>query len=120
MKAGKSAWVFFPTAASAIILNTNSLSYQINQLLTGHCRLKAYQYRFKHVSSPFCSCLSEEETVEHFVLRCPNNFSIHREPLIRRVLQLKLNWPPKLYVFTQSKLLLQALNVFTVKTQRLN
>ncbi len=87
--------LFIPSVDSAKILNSNTLSYQTNQLLSGHCRLNAYQYRFKHVSSPFCSCLTEEETVEHFILRCPN-FSIHREPLIRSVLQLKLTWPPRL------------------------
>ncbi len=109
MKAGKSARAFFPSVDSAKILNSNTLSFSTttNQLLSGHCRSNAYQYRFKHVSSPFCS------------YRRRNNFSIHREPLIS-VLHLKLTWPPKLYVFALSRLLLQALNVFTVKTQRLN
>jgi hypothetical protein len=110
---------FFPSVNRAKILNTCTLAYQTNQLLSGHCRLNGYQYRFKHVSSPLCCCLTEEETVEHFIFICPN-FSIHREPLIRTALKLKLTWPPNLHVFTQSKVLLQALNAFTLKTQRLN
>ena len=117
--AGKSTRAFFPSVNSAKILNTFTLAYQNNQLLSGHCRLNGYQYRFKHISSPLCCGLTDEETVEHFILICPN-FSIHREPLTRTAFELKLTWPPNLHVFTQSKVLLQALNAFTIKTQRLN
>jgi hypothetical protein len=97
-KSRKVSASLFSLSGQCKILNTNSLSYQTNQLLTWHCQLNAYQYRFKYVSSPIYSCFSDDETVEHFILRCPN-FSLHREPLIRSVLHLKFTWPPKLYFF---------------------
>lgn len=99
---------------------TPTLSYQTNILLTAHCRLNAYQYRIKHVSSPLCSCLSEGESVEHFILRLPNFSSHQHEPLFCSVPRYRLTWPPELYVSIQSKQLLRALNVFMVKTHRLN
>lgn len=119
LKSGTSTRSFFPSIASSKILNTLTLSYQTYQLLTGHCRLNAYQYRFKHISSPLCSCLSEIESIDHFLLRCPI-FSTHRVPLIHSVLSLNRIWPPDLHVLTQSKQLLIALNNFTVDTNRLN
>ncbi|EFX65970.1 hypothetical protein DAPPUDRAFT_332667 [Daphnia pulex] len=48
--AGKSTRAFFPSVNRAKILNTCTLAYQTNQLLSGHCRLNGYQYRFQHVS----------------------------------------------------------------------
>jgi hypothetical protein len=36
---------FFPSVNRAKILNTCTLAYQTNQLLSGHCRLNGYQYR---------------------------------------------------------------------------
>ena len=43
--AGKSTRAFFPSVNRAKILNTCTLAYQTNQLLSGHCRLNGYQYR---------------------------------------------------------------------------
>jgi hypothetical protein len=74
---------------------------------------------FKHISSPLCSCLSEIESIDHFLLRCLI-FSTHRVPLIHSVLSLNRICPLDLHVLTQSKQLLIALNYFTVDTNRLN
>lgn len=116
--AGKSTRAFFPSVNRAKILNTCTLAYQTNQLLSGHCRLNGYQYRLtRFLSVVLLSYRRENRRTFYFHM---SNFSIHRETLIRTALKLKLTWPPNLHVFTQSKVLLQALNAFTLKTQRLN
>ena len=71
-------------------LTTIFLCYQ---LLTGHCQLNSYQYRFRHISSTLCSCLSENKSIDHFLLRCPI-FTAHQGPFIHRVLYLNKTWPP--------------------------
>jgi hypothetical protein len=71
-------------------LTTAFLCYQ---LLTGHCQLNSYQCRFRHISSPLCSCLSENESIDHFIIRCPL-FTSHQRPLIHGVLYLNKTWLP--------------------------
>lgn len=41
------------------------------RLRFGHCRLAASTCRWSPPSSRICSCESEEETVAHYLLRCP-------------------------------------------------
>jgi len=42
------------------------------QLRTGHVPLQAYLHRFKKAESPTCpGCGGEDETVEHYLRRCP-------------------------------------------------
>ncbi|KAG7086882.1 hypothetical protein E1B28_002802 [Marasmius oreades] len=44
----------------------------LTQLLTGHIGLNHYLHRFNIAESPTCPCCKEsEETVVHFLLRCP-------------------------------------------------
>jgi len=45
---------------------------QIVQLRTGHCGLNKYLHRFGKRHSPYCSCGYAKETVDHFLLECPN------------------------------------------------
>jgi hypothetical protein len=51
---------------------------------TGHCGLNKYLHRFGKRYSPYCSCGSAKETVEHFILECPN-YKIKRKELRKRV-----------------------------------
>jgi hypothetical protein len=55
------------------------------QLRTGHCRLNYYLWRFKKSESAKCEkCGYEKETVEHFLLECPN-FWRERHELRKKV-----------------------------------
>lgn len=48
------------------------LSSLITQIRTGHIGLNGYLHRFARADSPDCPyCPGEEETVQHFLLRCP-------------------------------------------------
>jgi hypothetical protein len=118
--AAKSTHKFFPTLSDTKILNVTPLAYQTLQLLSGHCRLNSYLFRFKPISSPSCTCSQdEEEYVPHYILTCPY-YSNQRLSLARNVLMHGLSWPPKFSTFSQSKSLLSALNNYILKTNRLN
>jgi len=53
----------------------------ITQLRTGHIPLAKYLYRIGRAVSPTCPvCLQYNETVHHFILRCPA-FAIARQTL---------------------------------------
>jgi ribonuclease HI len=118
--AAKSTHDFFPTLTDAKILNVTPLAYQTLQLLSGHCRLNSYLFRFKHIPSPSCTCSQdEEESVPHYILTCPH-YSSQRLSLARNVLMHSISWPPKFSTFSQSKSLLSALNNFILETNRLN
>ena len=56
---------------------------QIVQLRTGHCGLNKYLHRFGKRYSPYCSCGYAKETVEHFILDCPNK--VQRKELKKMV-----------------------------------
>jgi hypothetical protein len=45
---------------------------ELAQLRTEHCRLNAYLHRIGKRESAECECGYEKETVEHFILECPN------------------------------------------------
>ena len=57
---------------------------QIVQLRTGHCGLNKYLHRFGKRYSPYCSCGYAKETVEHFILDCPN-YKVQRKELKKMV-----------------------------------
>ena len=67
-----------PTAKKFITLTssdhriTKQLASLLFQLRTGHAPLNSYLSRFKRVDSARCpACGREQETPEHFILRCP-------------------------------------------------
>ena len=57
---------------------------QVAQLRTGHCGLNKYLHRFGKRYSPYCSCGYAKETVEHFILECPN-YKVQRKELRKMV-----------------------------------
>jgi hypothetical protein len=40
------------------------------RLRTAHCSLNKYLHQRGHEEEPLCACREEEETVEHFLLKC--------------------------------------------------
>ena len=52
------------------------------RLRTAHCSLNKYLYRQGHEEEPLCVCREEEETVEHFLLKC-KRYTIQREKLVK-------------------------------------
>jgi ribonuclease HI len=69
-KTGRSTWNFFPTIGSAAILNKTEISYQLYQLLTGHCKLNSFLHRIKRSLSFNCTLCNSVEDVEHFLFYC--------------------------------------------------
>jgi ribonuclease HI len=66
-------------------IDNRSQAVQIARLRTGHCSLNQYLHRFNIENSPECSCGNgSEETVEHYLLHCPN-YDKEREKLFERV-----------------------------------
>ena len=51
--------------------NRTSCAHAV-QLRTGHCGLNDYLHRFGKKDSPTCECGHGKETVEHYLLECPN------------------------------------------------
>jgi ribonuclease HI len=120
-KSGRTTWSFFPSVASARILNKMSLPYQVLQLFTGHCRLNSYLHRFKCSPTPFCAqCReNEEETADHFLFKC-KTFESERRALKSIVCRTGISWPPRLAALTESQRLLRGLLKFITQTKRLD
>ena len=59
-------------------------AHRVVQLRTGHCGLNKYLHRFGKRYSPYCSCGYAKETVEHFILECPN-YKVQRKELRKMV-----------------------------------
>ena len=116
---GRSTWLFFPSPDKAKILDQFNPPYQLTQLLTGHCSLNSYRFRFKLSPSPNCTCGHEEEDIEHYILHCKNHDNAKEE--LKILTRLSNNsWPPALSVFGSSLHLLIALKRFIIQTNRLN
>ncbi|CAK1589895.1 unnamed protein product [Parnassius mnemosyne] len=64
---------FFPNIRVAYkILKNIKITNIITQLFTGHGGNKAYLFRFKLSSSPYCTCDDNSpQTVEHIIIDCP-------------------------------------------------
>ncbi len=61
--------------------SSRTLDVALTRLRIGHCRLEAHLYRLHLTPTPYCQwCLTEAETIEHFLLVCPRHFS-HRTVL---------------------------------------
>ncbi len=51
-------------------------------VVTGHCILNNHMKTMRFANSPTCAkCLEEDETVEHFVCRCPIFSRVRRRTL---------------------------------------
>ena len=57
--------------------NHRALDAVMVRLRIGHVELAAHLYRLHLVPSPYCKwCISQEESVEHFLLQCPRFYSL--------------------------------------------
>jgi hypothetical protein len=120
LETGRSTWSFFPTVAAASVLRKVKVSYQLFQLLSGHCKLNAFLNRIQHASSPLCSCNEGEESIEHFILVC-KCFETQRYALKMAVTRSCSNWPPtNLSEFVRSPSGVTALQNFVISSKRLN
>ena len=59
------------------------------RLRSGHCRLNSHLYKIGCLDSPSCEFCDSSETVEHFLLACPE-FESQRTPLRNATLRLNL------------------------------
>lgn len=111
---------FFPTFMSLNdCLNSKSLSYQMVQILSGHCRLNSYLHTIGYSDSAFCSCGSREvETIEHFIFTCRNYE--HLRPRMKLVASiLFLDWPFDIEKVIENKHIFSAVETFVIKSKRL-
>jgi hypothetical protein len=105
VKTDRSTWNFFPTVVSAAILNKTETSYQLYQLLTGHCKLNSFLHRIKRSLSFNCTVCNSVEDVEHFLFYC-TRFSTPRYLFKRAVERKKFAWPPPQPIFSDTSVLL--------------
>ena len=54
------------------------------RLRTAHCSLNKYLLQRGHEEESLCTCYEEEETVEHFLLKC-KKYIKQREKLVKEV-----------------------------------
>ena len=59
------------------------------RLRTSHVALNEYQHRSGHKEEPICECGEENETVEHFLLKC-------KMYTAQRVIYTSSHWPRSL------------------------
>ena len=84
--------------------------------LSGHCT-NNFLFKIKKSSSPLCSCLAENETINHVIFDC-ESYSIHRSTLIVAASNVELSWPIPLSSFALFKPLWLALIQFLFNTKR--
>ena len=117
--AGGTTRLFFQSPDSALILEEIDIPYTAMQILTGHSRLNSFLSRFQATTSALCNCLLEEETVSHFLFRCPN-FESQQEIFRNSLSTVNVQWPPQLRELTQSHKHLKMLINYISSTNRLN
>jgi hypothetical protein len=116
---GKITRLFFPNVSSARTLLRRPLSSQLTQILTGHCALKAHQYRFKFSDSPACECGYHEESVYHFLFHCP--IFLRQRTFFRVACSTEsVAWPPELAAIPKNPVVWQAMRAFIHSTGRLS
>ena len=86
---------FFPHQKGAACLKNKFIQHEITKVLTGHCQLKQHLHKIGKSASPLCECGEEEETVIHFLFKCPR-FADNRIELENFCKQNKRVFPPKL------------------------
>ena len=76
-------------------------------------------HKINKISSPMCNCKEEEETVEHFIYRCPNH-ALLRKKLIKMYEQMNIDFHPPTNIFAGKKELWNELVHFVKATGRLD
>ena len=110
---------FFPSAASAFILQKITTPHQLIQILSGHCRLNSSLYNINVVDDPICNCKMEIETINHFLFDCPQHH-LQRIKFKEAIIKTCNRWPPSLCTISKTIPSLNALKSFCVPTKRLD
>ena len=118
-KAGHITKLFFPTPSSARLLNETNVPQSTMQLLTGHSRLNTFLARISAVPSSLCSCEIEDESIEHFLFRCPR-FADQQETFRLSLQSLQTSWPPSLNILVQTMEHFHIFIHYVTSTERLN
>ena len=118
-KTGHITKLFFPTPNSAKLLNEINVPHSTIQLLSGHSRLNTFLARISTISSGLCACEMENESIEHFLFRCPR-FIVQQNTFRLSLLSLQTPWPPPLNALAQSTERLHSLIHYVTSTKRLN
>ena len=105
---------FFPSIDSAVLISKLDLPSHVNQILSGHSRLRAFLFKTNCSISPICTCGSDEETVSHFLFHCSLHdvYRVNFKATSLRVLNM---WPPRLCDITRFKPLLLSFTSFIAK-----
>ena len=109
---------FFPATYLTEVLNKRSMTHQTVQILTGHCRLNSYLFRFKILDSPTCNCSLSIETIHHFLFEC-KIFHDLRLSFKRIVERRNISWPPPYEKLVQDDQLWSVMMYFVKSTNRL-
>ena len=116
---GRWTFKFIPNLALARVLAARKLTHEMCQVLTGHAGLNGYLAMRKVISSDQCECLSNAETMEHFLFLCHSHHK-HRIAFHNACLHLTGQWPPPFPSFIEDQRLWIALASFVTKTGRLS
>ena len=109
---------FFPHHKDAACLKNKFIQHEITQVLTGHCRLKQHLHKIGKTASPLFECGEEEETVFHFLFKCPR-FADHRVDLENICKQNNRVFPPKLEDIPRVNGIWNAMKKYILNTKRL-
>jgi hypothetical protein len=109
---------FFPSVPKLGVLFKLKLSFYSVQVLTGHCFLNYFLAKINRSASPLCLCLSDIETVEHFLFNC-TLFTELRVSFKYSVLSRGISWPPELSAILENEARWSELTKFVLATKRL-
>lgn len=110
--------MFLPQVSSNRNLKNIFLYHQFTQIITGRCRLNAFQFKIGRIKEELCPCGEEAETIEHHLFHCRLQDS--PRAAIKLVCgKLGLQYPPQPEKLVSEMLLLKALMVFSRTSSRL-
>ena len=110
---------FFPKPGNARVLRRSMITYELTQVLTGHCRLNFYLHKINRKSSPRCACGATEETVTHFVFECTNHAN-HRMDFQALCVAEFHRYPPQLSDIASNVNIWKSFVTFITSTKRLS
>lgn len=95
---------FFPSVKRRL-KNNIKLNMELTAFITGHGKTKSYLHRFGIINDRICSCLQEEQTVEHLIYNCVK--LKQREKMVQLITRESGHWP-----VTQEQLISKFLRQF--------
>lgn len=111
---GRWTYSFFPDIRQRITTPI-TFDHYVTQLITGHGDFQHKLHGFSLTDSPLCSCGSEDETAEHFLVSC-SNMEAQRSKLRESLLLAGVDWPCGRAEFAKSRAAWSALKTFARET----